>query len=218
MKLKMPAERTVFPESKLAHKYLDSMLNGIEIGASLHNPFTMPGKKNVDYTASEETPFKKEEKRLYGECHHVDIVANGDCLPLPRGSQDYVIASHVLEHMPDAIRALREWARVTRDGGILYIVVPHRDADPKDVGREPTGIIHFYRDFIRGETVDSHPTENGHEKYGHYHVFDMKSFLELIEFSNVILSEQGMSLRVIDSLEVCDKVPNGHAFVLRVNK
>lgn len=36
------------PESKLAHKLLDGM-KGIEIGASLHNPFCLD-TLNVDYT------------------------------------------------------------------------------------------------------------------------------------------------------------------------
>ena len=37
-----------YPESKLAHKLLDGM-KGIEIGASLHNPFCL-NTLNVDYT------------------------------------------------------------------------------------------------------------------------------------------------------------------------
>lgn len=40
--------RHQYPESKLAHKLLDGM-KGIEIGASLHNPFRL-NTLNVDYT------------------------------------------------------------------------------------------------------------------------------------------------------------------------
>lgn len=46
-------------------------------------------------------------------------------LPVLSGSQDAVHASHVLEHVPDAIASLREWFRVLRPGGCLLIFVPH---------------------------------------------------------------------------------------------
>lgn len=39
-------------------------------------------------------------------------------------SFDRVIATHVLEHMVDPQRVLREWARVLRSGGVLSLVLP----------------------------------------------------------------------------------------------
>ena len=46
-------------ESALAHEYLDG-LSGIEIGGSSHNSFGLD-TKNVDYTDSLDTIFKKAE-------------------------------------------------------------------------------------------------------------------------------------------------------------
>jgi SAM-dependent methyltransferase len=43
------------------------------------------------------------------------------------GTFDFVYASHVLEHIPDPARALRNWLRVVKPNGYLIIVVPHRD-------------------------------------------------------------------------------------------
>lgn len=48
-------------------------------------------------------------------------------LPIPTGSVDYVYSSHCLEHMNDAISAIREWWRVVKHGGHIVMVVPHRD-------------------------------------------------------------------------------------------
>lgn len=51
---------------------------------------------------------------------------NGDAtrLPFPDGCFDRVIASEVLEHVPDDRAALRELARVLRPGGTLAVTVP----------------------------------------------------------------------------------------------
>jgi len=45
-------------------------------------------------------------------------------LPFPDASFDRVIASEVLEHVPDDRRAMSELARVLRPGGVLAVTVP----------------------------------------------------------------------------------------------
>lgn len=40
------------------------------------------------------------------------------------GSFDRVIATHVLEHMPETHKVLREWARVIKPGGVLSLELP----------------------------------------------------------------------------------------------
>ena len=42
-------------------------------------------------------------------------------------SYDFVYASHILEHLPDPITALRSWWRILKPGGYLIVAVPHRD-------------------------------------------------------------------------------------------
>jgi SAM-dependent methyltransferase len=114
-----------FQESKLAHKYLDG-LEGLEIGGSAHNPFGLR-TKNMDCDGSSDTVFKQEEIKLCGEALPVDIVASGDDLPITDASYDFVVSSHVLEHFPDPIRALREWYRVIRKGGYIFMIIPHKE-------------------------------------------------------------------------------------------
>lgn len=39
-------------------------------------------------------------------------------------SFDRLIATHVLEHLPDPVQVLKEWNRVVRPGGVISIVLP----------------------------------------------------------------------------------------------
>lgn len=45
-------------------------------------------------------------------------------LSYPNASFDRLIATHVLEHLPNPVEVLREWNRVVRPGGIISIVLP----------------------------------------------------------------------------------------------
>lgn len=47
-----------------------------------------------------------------------------------RDSLDYVFSSHCLEHLEDPKRALKEWIRVLKEGGILYLYLPNPDYMP----------------------------------------------------------------------------------------
>lgn len=50
---------------------------------------------------------------------------DGHNLPFESESQDYVFASHTLEHCPLPKLSLTEWFRVVKTGGHLVVIVPH---------------------------------------------------------------------------------------------
>ena len=52
------------------------------------------------------------------------VAADATRLPFADGSFDRVIASEVLEHIPDDTAAMRELARVLRPGGAMAVTVP----------------------------------------------------------------------------------------------
>ncbi|MFE4550091.1 methyltransferase domain-containing protein [Streptomyces sp. NPDC056785] len=52
---------------------------------------------------------------LLADCHR---------LPLPAGAVDGIFTAGLLDHLPDPITALREWARVTAPGGALLLFHP----------------------------------------------------------------------------------------------
>lgn len=62
---------------------------------------------------------------LGGALSVADIVADvGQPLPIEDNSQDVLIARHILEHIPNEIKTLRNWKKAIRIGGKLILAVP----------------------------------------------------------------------------------------------
>lgn len=124
---------------------------GIEIGA-LHRPFPVPAGVRVRYLDRLTTAQLREEyPELADEPFaEVEIVDDGEELAtVADGSQDFVIASHVLEHTQDPIGALRHQLRVLRPGGVLLLALPDRRTDI-DRLRAPTPLEHLLADHAEG--------------------------------------------------------------------
>ena len=185
-----------FPESRLAHELLDG-LTGLEIGGSAHNPFGL-ATRNVDYTLDLDTTFKLEEVRLCGEALRVDIAAPADRLPLPDGSEDFVISSHVIEHIFDPIGAIEEWLRVVRPGGYVFIIAPHMERT-FDRERPRTSLAEL---IDRHEGRVSAPEVDTHE---HYSVWITDDLLDVC---------RTMSWPVVAVQDTDDKVGNGFSVVI----
>ncbi len=61
-----------------------------------------------------------------------DIVHNLNKYPYPFKDKefDYIYASHILEHIDDIFRCLKELGRIIKPGGIIHIRVPHFSSSP----------------------------------------------------------------------------------------
>jgi SAM-dependent methyltransferase len=79
----------------------------------------------------------------------IHLWASGDNLPVKNESEDFVISSHVVEHLPNLIGAFQEWNRVVRDGGYIFMIVPRKGALAADEDRELTSLSHFIEDYRR---------------------------------------------------------------------
>lgn len=186
----------LFPESPLAHHYLDG-LDGIEIGGSAHNAFGL-NTKNVDRVpqdSPEFAPYAQEQMRLCGHVMPVDIVAPGDNLPLESKSVDFVISSHVIEHFFDPIAALKEWARVARE--YIFIICPQRDALESDRDK-PLTPIQELKDRHAG-LIPRIETDEHHTRW------TPETFREMCA---------AIGLNVCECLDPDDKVGNGFCVVI----
>jgi len=185
-----------FPESKIAHKYLDG-LKGIEIGGSAHNPFGLD-TINVDRINDVNSIYKKQEFELCGEKMTVDVVAEADKLPFQRKSFDFVVSSHVIEHVFDPIQALQEWRRVARR--YIVIICPHKNRI-FDHNR-PITTMRELKARHSGKIPADHTDK-------HHSVWDTQSFLKLLKYLN---------FRVIQALDEDDKVGNGFLVVIKLDR
>lgn len=191
-----------FNESSLAHKYLDG-LKGIEIGASAHNPFNIKNCVYVDYSDSMDTIFKKEEENLCGKKQKVDVVSQGDDLPFEDNSLDYVLSSHVIEHFFDPIKAIKEWLRVLKVGGYIFLICP-QVSRVKDEHRPITTLQELIDRHVGNIKPEDIVMEGGHED--HRSIWDHTAFLELCNY---------LHLNIVEFLEKDEKVGNGFCVVIK---
>ena len=60
-----------------------------------------------------------------GTVAQANVCASGDNLPMfAENEMDFIVARHVLEHFTDPVKALLEWKRVLKRGGVMVLVVP----------------------------------------------------------------------------------------------
>jgi SAM-dependent methyltransferase len=150
-----------------------------------------------------------------------DIVANFDVdrlSAIPDSSEDFVICSHVLEHLAEPIGFLDEIHRVLRPGGVVLILLPDRRRT-WDRDREPTSLDHLVTefrsnvtevdddhilDFLRGtakyltdgyglvesESPDPSYLDQHRRRSVHVHCWDNDEFLQVILFAIEQLNHQ----------------------------
>lgn len=187
---------------RLAHIYLRG--EGLELGA-LNNPLPVPPHAKVRYVdfASAENVGQQFPGHAVKAPDIIDdaltLSSIADC------SQDFLIACHILEHLEDPIGALKNWFRVLRPNGILFVSIPDRRFT-FDFYRKVTPFAHLLEDHERGpawsreshfaelkeqyrctygvqdeellrQLVDWHRKGRGHT---HFHVWTQLEMLELI--------------------------------------
>lgn len=162
----------VSPDHKIGELIDLDTMHGIEIGA-LYNPRLPRDHPNVtylDHASSEDLAAKYADNPDSGPqvagLVPVDHVwqpgmtladALGDTAPV-----DFVIASHVIEHIPDPIGWLVQIADILRDDGILVLVVPDRRFT-FDVNRPETTAAELIDMMLQGRQTPSFQQTFSHE-------------------------------------------------------
>lgn len=180
-----------FQESSLAHRLLDGK-RGIEIGPSAHNPF---GLCTVNVGRDTKgTVYATEESSLCGEVAILHFICDAWDLPFKDNTCDFVLASHVLEHCHDLISTIKEWLRVVKPGGMVFIIFPHKDR-MFDSNRPRTTLEELLARVGKQSDKDEHHT-----------VWVTEDALKLCE-------QQGW--KVVEWQDSDDKVGNGFTFVIQ---
>jgi SAM-dependent methyltransferase len=136
--------------------------NGIEIGA-LHEPSAVGDGAQVVYV---DTHTKEESLRLFPELKADQLVTPVKLVNLDAGelnqfapaSMDFVIASHVLEHLANPVFAVEQIFTVLRPHGIALLAIPDKNFT-FDRMRGTTSFGHLWQDYL------DRVTENSDEHY-----------------------------------------------------
>ena len=190
-------------ESYVAHRLLDG-LQGYEIGGAAHNGFGL-NTKNINCGPGD------------GKLK-IDIVAEGDCLPLEDNSTDFIVSSHVLEHFFDPVKAIKEWLRVVKPGGYVLSIIPHHLAFNK--GKQPVITLKEIMDRHSGKMdprdvvtsngytlVREHfPTGNALLFRGHWSSWEPGIFIQMCK---------KYEFKLIGLMLYDDKVGNGFLTILK---
>ncbi len=208
-----------------------------------HHPFELPlpgvRVRYVDRWRADESSRLFPQLAAQGTFTEPDVVAdfNTDRLtPIADASQDFVIASHVLEHLAEPIGFVAEIHRVLRPGGVALILLPDRHRT-RDRARGPTSLGHLVAEFQdrvqevsdahllewlehRGMPLGATPEErmqtlDRHRRRSiHVHCWDAPEFLQVILWGIENLDEQW---EFVDGSLPWDEFPTGieFGFVLR---
>ena len=105
---------------------------GLEIGP-LNRPVVKPDEGYIRYLDHLDTEGLRKKYRddpsiVVQEIVDVDFALHGKSMLQAIGSEkfDYVIASHVIEHVPDVLGWLREISTLMQPGGFLSLAVPDK--------------------------------------------------------------------------------------------
>ena len=135
------------------------------------------GKKVISMDISSTNPERAVEE-LPNE-NHAGLIADVYNLPLKAGSVDCIIASEILEHVPDPKLFIARLIRVLKPGGKLIITVPYKEK-----------IEHYLCVHCNKPTPRS----------AHLHSFDEKVFKELLPQDRVVWTSRKLINKYISRL------------------
>lgn len=130
---------------------------------------------------------------------------------LAGNAYDFVLSSHVLEHVANPIRALKQWIRLLKNEGLLVLLLPdkHKTFDHR---RPITALNHLIEDYENDiaeddlthlpeilslhdlsrdpeagnfHTFKARALDNINNRCLHHHVFDLRSASDLIEYTGL---------------------------------
>jgi SAM-dependent methyltransferase len=192
---------------------------GIEIGG-LHRPLQVPHADRVIYV---DHLNRDELRKVYAELGElelvdVDVIGTAENLSaFDDASLDFVIANHLLEHLEYPVRALREFIRVLRPGGLIFMALPdkrvtfdrsrqlttteHVVQEERMQTAEQTRWDHFVDWAIGVDGSDPGPEAEGRARHLvdihysiHMHVWTPDSFLD---FLTAARAEFGLDLQLL---------------------
>ena len=171
----------------------------MEIGGAAHNSFFLD-TLNVDLHPRPST--SDAQLKYAGHRMPIDVVAPADDLPFPDKSYEFVLSSHVLEHLPDPIGTLHEWVRVARRYVLIVLPLPENKFDAGRPLSDIDELVYRYRTgFFTSRDWDSWDQ--------HWSSWSSSTFVGMCEHTG---------LEVLDVQDPDDKRGNGFAAIISADR
>ncbi len=139
-------------ENRRLRRYLRG--TGIEIGA-LGRRFPVPRGARVWYVdRSDRADLNEHYPELTGSALRPNLLADAAQLPVRPRALDFLIVSHVLEHLRFPLQALRSWYDALAPGGALLLKVPDKRYT-FDSRRARTTLTHLIEEHQRPSRFDN---------------------------------------------------------------
>jgi ubiquinone/menaquinone biosynthesis C-methylase UbiE len=108
-----------------------------------------------DYKTQDFSQLKDDQLR-HGGYAQIDIVSAASAIPVPDASFDVILCTEVLEHVPEPIAVIKEFARIVTPGGRVIMTAPlgsgiHQEPYHFYGGYTP----YWYKKFLREAGFDS---------------------------------------------------------------
>jgi SAM-dependent methyltransferase len=91
------------------------------------------------------------ERTLWATHAKDTLICEATDIAVQDASYDFVLASHVLEHCANPLKALKEWRRILKPGGTLFMVLPDQRRT-FDHRRPVTSFEHMLEDYAQDQT------------------------------------------------------------------
>jgi ubiquinone/menaquinone biosynthesis C-methylase UbiE len=176
--------------------------------------WTKTAKEIIDVNISDYHIGQKNFVTLKSDAHHLP--------ELQSESVDIAMSSHVIEHLTNPIKALKEWKRILKPDGLIYACIPHHKKT-FDHRRAVTSLKHLIEDYENnvGLDDDTHTQEflekydikkdlvfkdleswkknylSNPQIYTHFHVFNEALVRELMDYAGfkcISLFSQGVGI------------------------
>ena len=143
----------------------------------------------------------------------------------PSSKYEFVISSNCLEHVANPLKAIEEWVRVVKKGGLLFLVLPNKDYC-FDHNRPITEFFHLLEDYHNNitendlthlneilelhdlkmdepagslEQFKARSLKNFENRALHQHVFDISLLKEIFSYFKleVLLTHEGQEYMIL---------------------
>ena len=143
------------PLRRLENHYLSGHMRGrgLEIGALWRRFPVHPTSEVLYMDRADIEGLRRQYADVQEQIFLPELIGDATDLPIASSTMDFLIASHVLEHLPFPLAAIRAWYEALAPAGKLLIKVPDKRYT-FDCHRQRTPLAHLKAEYDHPELTD----------------------------------------------------------------